>query len=679
MDDTDSFINQTYTLNGPRYIPNSNSYKYVPSIRHTYDTTYDQKSNDKSDDKSDGKTDDETSGKTGDKLNDKSNDKLNDKSEDKTDEKKNPLVIPGKIVEPIDINNIMYEVFMRNKIIIFATIPLFVGYYLQDTIFTRSVAAFTSDIPEFVRDVDLNKIVIMLLPYIVAMILFYISSIVTSKAMTRIELDSIQELTDRLIESIRTSKKNVSLNDLMIHIKKMAGIKNIYSLVVTYIVPTFIVAITLIYTFSQSDGYYGLIVAFIIIVMMLITIKLEFDSILYAFDTEDSSNVLFDEIHEIMTNIDSVITSNTKEEEMKRITNVKNKTYNLAMKSQVNNNNSTYSLQGLSVVAMLGINYMAYRLYVRGLMDSVLFTSSVLLSLLFMDYYNYCISAISDLISSVGRYCETREYFLDYNIVKDEIKCEDKMKDEIKYEDKMKDQIKDENFQKPSSKVEPDRKIILKITQGNIVFKNFTLTYEGRNIFNKFNFVIEGGRVTGFVGPIGSGKTTMLKALAGILEYEGDIIIDGQKLKNCTYESIVANIAYIPQHPKLFNRTVYYNVNYGSSYKKEEILKRLKILGLKPFIDSLQKGIDTVAGKEGSKLSGGQRQFVSLIRAIMQNKSIFLLDEPSSSLDATNKDVFINLIRNMKDKTIIISTHDKQIMTLFNKTFNMSKKSLYEN
>src|SRR5271154_2499207 len=93
----------------------------------------------------------------------------------------------GKSCEYINIDNIMYDVIMNNKIIFFATLPLFIGYYLQDTIFTRSVAAFTSNIPGFVKDIDFKKILIMLLPYIVAMILFYISSVVTSKAMTRIE------------------------------------------------------------------------------------------------------------------------------------------------------------------------------------------------------------------------------------------------------------------------------------------------------------------------------------------------------------------------------------------------------------------------------------------------------------------------------------------------------------
>ena len=545
-------------------------------------------------------------------------------------------------LERIDIGSILWNAFLNNKLIIMSILPLFVGYYLQDTIFTRSIAAVTSDIPGFVKDIDAKKVLIVLIPYLVALVLFYVSNIISTKTISKIEIETISKLTEKLIESIKTSKKQINVNDLMIHIKKVYNTKNIYTIIVTYIVPTLVIAIGLVYNFIQTDGPTSLWVILILVVMMLVTTKLEIDSIGNAYNTEESSNNLFDEIHEIMTNIDSVITSDTKDFEMKNVDNKGGKTYELSCISELNNNNTTYGLQAISIVAMLGINYMAYRLYAQGRINAPSFTSTVLLSMLFMDYYNYCIHAIGDLITSMGRYYETRGYFQDFII--------------------------DKSIEK-----EIDRVIDLKTTQGNITFKDLTLKYENKVVFNKFNLNIKGGTVNGLLGPIGSGKTTLLKMLAGIVDYQGDILIDNQNLRQCTYESIVEHIAYIPQHPKLFNRTVYYNINYGSSYTKDEITKKLDSLGLAPFIDSLAEKLDTIVGKEGSKLSGGQRQFVSLIRAIIQNKTIFLLDEPSSSLDTTNKKIFIDLIKNIKNKTIIISTHDKQIMGLFDRVINIGK------
>lgn len=548
-------------------------------------------------------------------------------------------------LERIDIGSILWNAVLNNKIIVLSILPLFVGYYLQDTIFTQSIAAVTSDIPGFVQDIDMKKVLIVLIPYLVALVLFYVSNVISAKTISKIELDAITELTEKLIESIKTSKKPINVNDLMIHIKKMYDTKNIYTIIVTYIIPTFIVALGLMYNFIESDGPTSLLVILIIVVMMIVTTKLEFDSIGNAYNTEEASNNLFDEIHEVMTNIDSVITADTKDFEMKNVDAMGQKTYELSCISELNNSNTTYGLQAISIVAMMGINYLSYRLYSQGRIGAPSFTSIVLLSLLFMDYYNYCIHAIGDLITSMGRYYETQQYFYDFII-------------------------------DTSGEKEKDRMIQLKMTNGDVTFKNVTLEYENKMVFNKFNLNVKGGTTNGLLGPIGSGKTTMLKMLAGIIDYEGDILIDNQNLKQCTYESIVEHIAYIPQHPKLFNRTVYYNINYGSAYTKEQIMTKLDALGLTPFINSLADKLDTIVGKEGSKLSGGQRQFVSLIRAIIQNKTIFLLDEPSSSLDTTNKQIFMDLIKNIKDKTIIISTHDKQIMSLFDRVINIGKRNI---
>lgn len=572
------------------------------------------------------------------------NDKIND---EENDEKNNKLEETNKktISTCIDINDIFWDALMNNKIIIFATLPLFIGYYLQDTIFTRSIAEVTSNVPKFIADVDAKKIIVVMLPYIIALILFYVSNVIMSKSSSRIELSAVQSLTNKLIESIKTTKKPINVNDIILHIKKVGDTKHIYNIVMTYILPTLIVAFGLIYNFTQADGYYGLIVAIIMIVMMLVTIKLEIESINHAYNTETSVNVLYDEIHEIMTNIDSVLTSNTHTEEIENLQKTKNKTYDLSCMSTLNNSNTTYGLQAISICSMLGINYMSYKLYDSNKIPGSLFTTIVLMSLLFMDYYNYCIHAIADLINSMGRFREMREYFKDFKIIK----------------------LPDE---------EQARQITLKFTKGDIDIKDLTLKYDGKIIFSNFNLYIEGGTIVGLIGPIGSGKTTLLKVLAGILEYKGDVLIDNQPLVKCTYESIVEIVAYIPQHPKLFNKSIYYNINYGSCYTKNEILKKLEDLGLMSFINSFPQKLDTIVGKEGSKVSGGQKQFIAFIRALIQNKSIFLLDEPSSSLDITNKNLFIKLIKNIKNaknKTIIISTHDRVIMPLFNRIIDVIK------
>jgi ABC-type multidrug transport system fused ATPase/permease subunit len=395
-------------------------------------------------------------------------------------------------IERIDISDIFWNSLMNNKILLFAMVPLFIGYYLQDVVFTKSIAQLTTHLTEFVDDISIMKVFIFILPYIVALILFYVSNVITSQSTSRIELDTIYELINKIIESISTSKKQINVNDLIIHIKKIGDTKSIYTVLVTYIIPTIIIGIGLLYNFIQIDGKYSLLVILIFIVLMMVTAKLEFDSIDHAYNMENSTNVIYDEIHEIISNIDSVITSNTQEESMEYVKNANDKTYELASINNLHNNNTTYGLQVISIVAILGINYLAYRMYYMKQIDATMLTSTVLLSLLFMDYYNYSVQGVKNLINSIGRYNETRSYFKEFTIIK-------------------------------QSNVKKSKQNILKVNEGNISINNLTINYGNNIILNNVTIQIKGHSVTGLVGSIGSGKTTILKALIGIISYNGDI------------------------------------------------------------------------------------------------------------------------------------------------------------
>lgn len=540
----------------------------------------------------------------------------------------------------IKINKLIWESCTENKVLIMTILPLFVGYYLQDTLFTRKISEITTNVPKFVKDININKILIIIIPYIISIILFYISNITMTRTTSRIELLTMEKIISNIIESIKTTKANIDVNEMILHIKKIGDAKNIFYIIINYILPTLLVILTLIYNIMHGDTKYGFYVICIILVLIIITTKLEINSINSAFNTEHSVNKLYDNIHEVMVNMDSIVTSNTKKYELKNVNNAKIDTYILASDSGINNNNTTYGLQIVSLLTMGFINYLSYKLYSNKKIDSVLFTSIVLLSILFMDYYNSCIHSISDLINSMGRYKEMIQYFEKYKINNTKLRTTN-----------------------------------LIITKGIVNIQNLSLTYANKKIFSSFNLSIPGSKVIGLLGSIGSGKSTLLKTLAGLTYYTGDIIIDNQNLNKCTYESIVKNIAYIPQHPKLFNNTIYYNINYGSNYTKNEISEILIKYNIQQFIDTFPNKFDTIVGSEGSKVSGGQRQFIFLIRALIQNKPIILLDEPTSSLDSKYRTLFIELIKTLKktEKTIIISTHDKLISSLFDSTIDISK------
>jgi ABC-type bacteriocin/lantibiotic exporter with double-glycine peptidase domain len=211
----------------------------------------------------------------------------------------------------------------------------------------------------------------------------------------------------------------------------------------------------------------------------------------------------------------------------------------------------------------------------------------------------------------------------------------------------------------------------LHVLSGNIYIRNVNLNRKNNVVFKNLNLEIKGNQITGIIGPIGSGKSSLMKIITGILEYDGDIIIDDQNIKHCNHESVLRHIIYIPQHPILFNKSLYHNITYGSTHNKESVNKILKELDLLTFFNSFPKGLDTLAGKGGNNLSGGQKQMVALTRSLLQNKNIILLDEPSSSLDDKNKQIFMNLVKKLKNKTIIINTHDDKLFEICDKIINI--------
>lgn len=162
------------------------------------------------------------------------------------------------------------------------------------------------------------------------------------------------------------------------------------------------------------------------------------------------------------------------------------------------------------------------------------------------------------------------------------------------------------------------------------------------------------------VGRSGSGKTTLTRLLLRLEDIqEGRILIDGQDISEVTQVSLRRQIAYVPQEPLLFHRTIAENIAYGRPQATtEEIRQAAREANALEFIEKLPEGFDTITGERGVKLSGGQRQRIAIARAILTNAPILVLDEATSALDSESEkmiqDALVNL---MKDRTSIVIAH----------------------
>lgn len=201
-----------------------------------------------------------------------------------------------------------------------------------------------------------------------------------------------------------------------------------------------------------------------------------------------------------------------------------------------------------------------------------------------------------------------------------------------------------------------------RITRGSIEFKAVDFCHDGakRSIFKNFNLSIKPGEKVGLIGRSGSGKTTFTRLLLRFSDVQGgQILIDEQNIAAISQDELRRHVAYVPQEPLLFHRTINENISYGQpEFSQAAVEAVAKLAHAHDFIKDLPNGYDTLVGERGVKLSGGQRQRVAIARAMLKNAPILVLDEATSSLDSESEILIQDALwKLMENRTAIIIAH----------------------
>jgi ATP-binding cassette subfamily B protein len=289
--------------------------------------------------------------------------------------------------------------------------------------------------------------------------------------------------------------------------------------------------------------------------------------------------------------------------------------------------NNMRLVQDIICVVLLGVLvYILLQLYSKNLITIGDFTLIVTITMSIFHSMWYLANKIVDVYKNIGTCCQAM------SLIK----------------------VKHEIIDQPNAKE-------LVVPKGEIEFREVAFSYKNSTpIFLNNNIKIAPASKVGLVGYSGSGKSTFINLILRLHEVSfGEILIDGQNISNVSQDSLRNNISMIPQDISLFHRSLWDNIRYGNPNASEkQIILASKQAHCHEFIMDLEHGYDTLVGERGIKLSGGQRQRIAIARAFLENASILILDEATSSLDSvTEKYIQDSLHLAIQNRTTIIIAH----------------------
>jgi ABC-type multidrug transport system fused ATPase/permease subunit len=344
-------------------------------------------------------------------------------------------------------------------------------------------------------------------------------------------------------------------------------------------------------------------------------------------------DIVYENLNDTMQNISSVYSLNQQEFEKKRFYEFSFADYKKVFGASYIFYLYTFGFWALINIAMFVVmNYLLYSFYKKKIITSTQLVSSFVITWSILSAYQRAIDSAWSLSEVYSTLYNVEDYFNNISEKNQSLKTG-------------KSAFKDGDIIISSVYHKYNKIITDDLDEDDFVLENISMK-------------IKKGEKVAFIGKIGSGKSTLIKLIMGYQPLVlGTITIGGISVNDISDDDIRKNIFYIPQKPKLFNRTLYENIIYGIEKppSKEQIKDIMKIYNI-----SFNRDMDELVGVEGNSISGGQRQMVWLLRTVLSPASILIMDEPTSALDPDNKQLINSIINKISvGKTVIIVSHDK--------------------
>jgi len=229
---------------------------------------------------------------------------------------------------------------------------------------------------------------------------------------------------------------------------------------------------------------------------------------------------------------------------------------------------------------------------------------------------------------------------------------------------------------------EPANALKISKSRGHIIFDNVHFKYEGdKSAIKNLNLEIKPGEKIAIIGTPGSGKTTVASLIPRFYDVtKGKILLDNTDIRNITLDSLRKNIGLIQQDIFLFATSIRENIAYGKENASlEDIIEAAKVAQIHEYIETLEKGYDTIIGERGTDLSGGQKQRIGIARSVILNPSILIMDDTTSSVDTETESLINKSLKSiMTDRTTLIISNRISTVQKANKIFVMEKGEIVE-
>lgn len=540
-------------------------------------------------------------------------------------------------IDKLNINQYFYEYLLENKITFFLCGILLLTYPLQKVILPKYYGKVVSDLQSGSNKKVLESGKMLLIIYIIIQVMHSIYQKIQGTLVPKFSEFSMNKIFSELLKNDNDDFENMKVGEIL------AKMTKIPSLIYRYLdIIKSVVFSQLLVFLTCAIHYYSIslqtLLAFVltvlgVLVLQFITYKVTMG---VEMKREKEQDEIYQHLQDVLDNLISIIvckSENYEKKKLKKIFSSFTKTFNQVL----NINFIMRVIFGFfNIFSFCLLNYVLYKEHLNKSIKREEFISSFIITYSVLQLFSDSAHSVRMLIDMTSQITDMENFF-NNNIFK-------------------KKTNKNENAE---------------FVNGDIVFKNLTHKYtkDGSEhiALKNINLVIKQNENIALTGHIGSGKSTLIKNLLKLtVPTKGTVTIGGVDINSISKDVLYSNIFYIPQKPKLLNRTLYENITYGLNEKdKKETLNKINNIMEFMKLDQItrttfQEKMDQLVGIEGSKLSGGQRQIVWIIRAMLRNPSIIIMDEPTSSLDKKNTQKIYSIIEEVGTrKTIIVISHDE--------------------